>query len=159
MGKIAVRRVRQSRSLSVRISKKVLMKRIFADSVYWIALINPADQWFQAVHAIREHLYSARLVSTGEVLTETMNYYAEAGQAKRIAASTLVRSILLDIEIEIVPATEMGFFEGLDFYERRQDKGYSLTDCISMNVCRSLGITEVLTHDDHFRQEGFNILL
>lgn len=39
------------------------------------------------------------------------------------------------------------------------DKGYSLTDCISMNVMRAQGMAEVLTHDGHFAQEGFTILL
>ena len=51
------------------------------------------------------------------------------------------------------------FFEGLALYGSRLDKGYSLTDCISMNAMRERGITDVLTHDDHFTQEGFNILL
>jgi predicted nucleic acid-binding protein len=39
------------------------------------------------------------------------------------------------------------------------DKGYSLTDCISMNVMRDRGINDVLTQDKQFAQEGFNILL
>jgi hypothetical protein len=38
-------------------------------------------------------------------------------------------------------------------------KYYSLTDCISMNLMRGRGITEILTHDQHFTQEGFTILL
>jgi len=51
------------------------------------------------------------------------------------------------------------FLKALELYESRLDKGYSLTDCISMNVCRELGIKEILTHDRHFEQEGFKILL
>jgi len=43
-------------------------------------------------------------------------------------------------------------------YEQRPDKEYSLTDCISMQVMKAMGITEVLTHDRHFVQEGFIIL-
>ncbi len=38
------------------------------------------------------------------------------------------------------------------------DKGYSLTDCISMQTMKSFSITEVLTHDKHFAQEGFTVL-
>jgi predicted nucleic acid-binding protein len=41
---------------------------------------------------------------------------------------------------------------------QRSDKGYSLTDCISMIIMRQMGIAEVLTHDKHFTQEGFSIL-
>ena len=36
---------------------------------------------------------------------------------------------------------------------------YSLTDCISMETMRAEGIREILTHDNHFTQEGFTILL
>jgi predicted nucleic acid-binding protein len=43
--------------------------------------------------------------------------------------------------------------------EARPDKGYSLTDCVSMLVMRQEGITEILTHDIHFTQEGFTKLL
>jgi G:T-mismatch repair DNA endonuclease (very short patch repair protein) len=41
----------------------------------------------------------------------------------------------------------------------RPDKGYSLTDCISMETMRAEGIREILTHDNHSTQEGFAILL
>jgi predicted nucleic acid-binding protein len=44
-------------------------------------------------------------------------------------------------------------------YTKRPDKGYSLTDCISMLIMRQHGINEALTSDDHFTQEGFTKLL
>jgi len=47
----------------------------------------------------------------------------------------------------------------LELYARRLDKEYSLTDCISMNVMRDEGITDILTNDHHFTQEGFTILI
>ena len=34
-----------------------------------------------------------------------------------------------------------------------------MTDYIFMQTKRQLGITEVLTHDKHFAQEGFAVLL
>jgi len=34
----------------------------------------------------------------------------------------------------------------------------SLTDCISMEVMRREGISDVLTNDRHFEQEGFRAL-
>ncbi|HXH70688.1 MAG TPA: hypothetical protein VNI60_10205 [Pyrinomonadaceae bacterium] len=47
----------------------------------------------------------------------------------------------------------------MNLYQKRLDKGYSLTDCISMNICRERGIADVLTTDNHFIQEGFRVLL
>jgi predicted nucleic acid-binding protein len=40
-------------------------------------------------------------------------------------------------------------------YQSRLDKGYSLTDCISMQTMRTEGLTQALTNDRHFVQEGF----
>ena len=49
--------------------------------------------------------------------------------------------------------------EGLNLYKKRSDKEYSLQDCISMVVMRKESITEILTSDHHFEQEGFTILM
>ncbi len=46
----------------------------------------------------------------------------------------------------------------LNLYQQRPDKGYSLTDCLSMVVMRQMKITQVLSHDKHFVQEGFIII-
>jgi predicted nucleic acid-binding protein len=47
----------------------------------------------------------------------------------------------------------------MDLYRARLDKQYSVADCCSMLICRDRGITDVLTHDHDFAQEGFTILL
>jgi predicted nucleic acid-binding protein len=44
------------------------------------------------------------------------------------------------------------------FYGARPDKGYSLVDCISMQTMGQEELTEVLTNDRHFEQEGFRAL-
>ncbi|MBA2606951.1 MAG: PIN domain-containing protein [Acidobacteriota bacterium] len=135
------------------------MKKIFADAVYWIALINPADQWFERAQNVAAPLGKIQIVTTVEILTETLNFYAESGTRKRDAAAQLIRSILLNVDVEVVAATNEAFLDALTLYESRRDKGYSLTDCISMNGCRTREITEILTHDNHFEQEGFTVLL
>jgi hypothetical protein len=61
--------------------------------------------------------------------------------------------------VNVLPQTRELFDAGLDLYRRRLDKRYSLTDCMSMVICRELEITEVLTHDQHFAQEGLSVLL
>ena len=49
--------------------------------------------------------------------------------------------------------------QGMQLYERRQDKRWSMTDCISLVVMREERITEALTADHHFEQAGFTTLL
>jgi len=55
------------------------MRKIFADSFYWIALINPKDQWRKRAIEASKNLVGVSIVTTDEVLTETLNYFAESG--------------------------------------------------------------------------------
>ena len=59
----------------------------------------------------------------------------------------------------IVPAEAKLFEQGVEFYHRRPDKAWPLTDCISFVVMTDLGIREALTGDHHFEQAGFRALL
>jgi len=70
-----------------------------------------------------------------------------------------VQTLLEREDLEVVEQTHAAFRAGIELYKARPDKGYSLTDCISMNLMRERGLTKVLTHDHHFTQEGFSVLL
>jgi predicted nucleic acid-binding protein len=70
----------------------------------------------------------------------------------------LVRRLYQRPTVTVHPHSRGSFLTGLALYEARPDKGYSLSDCISMETMRQEGITEILTHDAHFTQEGFIIL-
>lgn len=135
------------------------MRRIFVDTLYWIAITNRKDQWHQAAERASRSLLGCHLVTTEEVLTEVLNAFCEAGRVLRQEAVELFRDLHADPTVTIHPQSNQTFLSGLALYEARPDKGYSLTDCISMNMMRQEGIAEVLTHDDHFTQEGFTILL
>ena len=69
-----------------------------------------------------------------------------------------VEKILQDEDILILLHNHDDFLKALELYKSRLDKGYSLTDCVSMNSMREIGISEVLTNDQHFEQEGFTKL-
>jgi len=97
-------------------------------------------------------------VTTEEVLTETLNYFCSLGTHARLKV-TRVDTVCSSADVDVIPQTEASFLAGMKLYEERPDKGYSLTDCISMNVMRERGLTDVLTNDPHFRQEGYHPLL
>ena len=133
--------------------------RILVDTHYLIAIINPRDQWHQSALKILEALNYPSLVVTRSVLIETLNYFsAFHPDAKRHAAESII-AFSVNREVEVIEQARESFDSAVLFYLSRLDKGYSLTDCISMNVCREMGLTDVLTHDRHFEQEGFNVLL
>ena len=76
----------------------------------------------------------------------------------RRKAMTHAQRILDDPGVRVVPQSRESFLSGMALYGARPDKGYSLTDCISMQTMRRVGLTEVLTNDRHFEQEGFRAL-
>ena len=135
------------------------MNRLFCDTLYFTALINPKDQWHQSAIEVEPIVETLDLVTTEEVLVELLNFYSEFGDLMRLKVSAFARQLLLNPKFEIIGRGEMTFLNALELYESRSDKGYSLTDCVSMNVCRQLNINEILTHDRHFEQEGFKVLL
>ncbi len=135
------------------------MKRVFADAHYWVAIINDQDQSHAAAKAISRTLQGVTIFTTEETLTEVLAFFCEQGQHLRQLTTATVRSLATDPMIRIVPQSHQSFLTGLALYEGRSDKGYSLTDCISMLVMRQEGITDILTHDNHFTQEGFTKLL
>jgi predicted nucleic acid-binding protein len=134
------------------------MKTVFADSVYWITIVKPGDHWAGAAKSAKQSLGEAVIVTTDEVLTEFLTTLGNSGSILRKTAAKMVRAILDNPNVKVAPQTRDGFLAGLQKYDARQDKEYSLTDCISMNVMEAQKISEVLTHDHHFKQEGFAVL-
>jgi uncharacterized protein len=135
------------------------MRRIFADTFYWIAVVNPRDRAHARAITIGKTLQPVQIITTDEVLTEFLNYFAERGAFLRTAAARTVERMHNDRNIRVLPQTRDSFLAGQRLYRARPDKGYSLTDCISMDLMRREGLTEVLTDDGHFAQEGFVCLL
>ncbi len=135
------------------------MQTVFADTLYWIATINPHDQWHERALAVSRTLAGVRILTTDEVLIETLNFFAERGEALRHSAILITRAILRNTNVEVVTGSRETFLSGMALYEARPDKGYSLTDCISMSLMHERGISQALTHDHHFEQEGFTTLL
>jgi predicted nucleic acid-binding protein len=130
---------------------------VFADTFYWIALTNPGDSHFQGVQRFDDLLSQGSVYTTEEVLAEVLTFFA-ADSRLRIRAVETVREILSDPAVHIIPQSHESFLSGLDLYAARPDKGYSLVDCISMQTMRKERLTEVLTNDRHFEQEGFRAL-
>jgi uncharacterized protein len=135
------------------------MRRIFADAVYWVAIAHRKDQWHARAVQVSQQLGAVTLVTTDEVLTEFLNHFSAYGDQTRVQATESVRDLLNDPTVIVVPQSRQTFLAGLALYEARSDKEYGLTDCISMVTMRQEGTTEILTHDGHFTQEGFIILL
>lgn len=136
------------------------MTRRFVDAVFYVALLLPRDQHrTQALAFAAASADDDESITSEPVLVEVLATFAGGGIELRRRAVELIDSLRADPQTTIVPQTPELFAAGLDMYRRRPDKGYSLTDCMSMEICNQLDIAEVLTRDRHFAQEGFAILL
>lgn len=135
------------------------MSAVFVDASYFIAQFSPGDQWERVAEEARSRLGDVDLVTTDEILTEFLTGVSRGGALIREQAEAAVQEMLRSGDIRVIPQTRPSFLDGLNRFRRRLDKTYSLQDCIAMNIMESEGITEVLTSDRNFEQEGFIALM
>ena len=132
------------------------MSRVFADTLYFLAVLNRHDPAHEEALAFYGNS-SLHLVTTEWVLTEVGD--ATAVPPARQKFKELMEILEGDRQVEIIPASHELFRRGLAFYFQRPDKKWSLTDCISLVVMNDEGLTDALTGDRHFEQAGFTVLL
>jgi predicted nucleic acid-binding protein len=132
------------------------MKAVFADTSYYLALVNSLDQHHSAACQWTS-MFSGTSVTTAWVIAELANSMSQA--ANRPFFLSLLRDLQNDARVTIVPPTKDVFDRGLDLYSRRPDKDWSLTDCISFLVMEDRGLTDAAALDRHFSQAGFKILI
>lgn len=132
------------------------MNGVFADAFYFFAILNPNDL-AHAKAAAFTFQHRGPIVTTAWVLTAIAD--GLAATRRRSAFSQLVARLHAEAANEIVPPTEKLMARGVQLYDERPDKMWSLTDCISFVVMQDRGITLALTGDRHFEQAGFTILL
>ena len=124
----------------------------FADSFYFIALLNPDDRSNKAVWEFNEQ-YRGRIITTEYVLLEVAN--ALTAPKYRTNTARFIKKLYEGEDVNIIPASHHLLSLGLSLYQERDDKNWSLTDCISFIVMERENITEALTGDRHFQQAGF----
>ena len=99
------------------------MRTIFVDTNYWVALINPKDQWHETARESQAEIGVVRLVTTEAVLIEVLNYFAEGRAGLRLAADKLAASLLSDPDVETVPHSHQVFLAALAFLRSAARQG------------------------------------
>jgi uncharacterized protein len=134
------------------------MRRLFADSLYWIALSDQRDQWHAAALQTSLTLPASEIVTTQEMLGEFLTAFRHAPRLPAIAGRRGLQ-IITDRQVRVRPQSDRSFQAGFALYKSRSDKEYILADCISKEMMHHEGVSEILIHDVHFGQEGFTVLL
>jgi hypothetical protein len=132
---------------------------VFVDTSALLALLNRREQFHQSAATILFQLraHSRLLVTTEWVLTEFLSSTSRIHL--RSAAAEFLRSFISSPSVEVVAAMSLHWHAAFALFERRTDKEWSLVDCSSILICEERAIREVFTHDHHFEQAGFTVLI
>lgn len=135
------------------------IRTVFADSSYWIALLNPGDRLHDKACELSAQTSAVLIVTSEMVLTEVINHLSGSRASLRRAVAAAVEDICHEANCRVIPQTTDQFRGALRFFRQHDDKQWSLTDCASILAMQAEDIHEVLTHDNHFTQAGFTALL
>ncbi|MBI5814960.1 MAG: type II toxin-antitoxin system VapC family toxin [Nitrospinae bacterium] len=135
------------------------MRRVFADTCFRIAILDENDRLHEAAHEASKLLKNAVIFTSELVLVELANHFASKGAMFRMAVVRVIERIQNSPNSRVVYQTKSLFTGAVELYRSRNDKGWSLADCSSMEIMKDYGITECLSHDSHFEQAGFTALL
>jgi predicted nucleic acid-binding protein len=111
-------------------------------------------------HARAIALYqSARVRHTPSYVLAEYVPLAHIRRFPRPAMLAFLDGLMASSEIQITWVDEPLHREAMALLVARLDKSYSLCDAVSFVLMRRLDLTDVLTTDRHFEQEGFVRLL
>src|SRR5207249_1302914 len=107
------------------------MRRVFADTSYWIAMLNPKDTLHAKALEVSKSLGQHRIVTSEMVLVELMNGLSGAGDVMRRAVVETIRSLDRNPNVDLIPQTSLLFQAAVERYSSRLDKEWGATDCAS----------------------------
>lgn len=135
------------------------MRFVFADTGYWVALLNSQDDLHPKAKHLSKSLQPVHIVTSEVVLTEVLNDFSKRGELFRKIAIQLIADLRLHPNTTIISQTSQQFDDALRLYSQRLDKKWSQTDCASFNIMGEHGMVEALAYDQHFVQAGFVALM
>ena len=135
------------------------MTQVFADTAYWIAILNRHDQLHSIAVQLSRKLQPSQIVTTELVLIELLNDFGSRNSNLRSIAMNSVIALQNDPNVQIISQTPERFQFAFSLYCKRPDKAWSLTDCLSFIIMSEYNITGALSYDQHFIQAGFQALM
>ena len=135
------------------------MAKCFIDTMGFYSILDrrvahhdTANAWLETASRKRIHLYTSDYV-----LDET------ATLIKRRGLAHVLRRFFGLLEqtqaLQLIPIDMERFARTRQFFLKQLDQDYSFTDCSSFVVMQEFKIRNALTHDNHFEQAGFRVLL
>ena len=129
---------------------------LFLDTSGLLCLFDKANSHHQIAHDFFRQARS--LLTTNYVLTEFLPLVTSR-RLHRTSSLFFLKDMVSLPRLELVWVDRLAHETAMALIENRLDKMYSTCDAVSFVLMRERGITEALTTDTHFEQEGFVRLL
>ncbi len=135
------------------------MTWVFLDASGIIALLNKSD----SLHVRAKCAFSPfkspeyRLLTTDLILIEVGNALSDPRFKQSV--TTYINSLQTSNKVKIVYTQKTDFDSGLERYSQYADKDWGLVDCISFTTMTQYNCSQAFTHDHHFSQAGFSVLI
>jgi uncharacterized protein len=133
-----------------------VLRTIFVDTFFVVALINKRDQYHQQATELADRFEGYPLLTTDAVLLEIGN---ALGRNYKKEAVEVIEHFLVSDDVKVVSLTPQLFHRAFRRYKNYQDQQWGLVDCISFEVMEEESVREALTCDRHFAQAGFQVLM
>jgi predicted nucleic acid-binding protein len=94
------------------------MSAVFADTFYWIALADSADNAHRRALELTSEFANQSIVTTDEVLVEYLTFFATAHERMRRKALTNAQRILQTPGVYVVPQSRGSLLSGMSLMKR-----------------------------------------
>ena len=120
------------------------------------SLLHQAEPHHRTAH---QYYATARVRITHSLILAELVALCTVRKVKRGKSLAFVQAVLGNADIEVVWADEILLKQALQLLTRRKDKNYSWCDATSFVLMSDRALSDALTTDRHFDQEGFHRLL
>ena len=129
--------------------------RVFVDTSYYVARVQPRDQWRAAAgKAVKPDM---TFFTSSMVINETVSLLQSRGDLS--TALAFLEQVRGNDEVQIIhpDATLQG--EAWNLFGRWAASGANAVDCVSFAIMHRFGIRKAFTFDAHFLAPGFDTLV
>ncbi len=131
--------------------------KIFVDTGAWLALHDKHDQFHNQAISARNRIENEKieLVTSDFIFDESLTFirYRVSHDAAVLYGSSLLQSSI----VSMVSVDRDVLHQAFEIFRKQRDQDFSLTDCTSFALMKSLKLKTCFTFDPHFRQMGFTL--
>lgn len=133
---------------------------LFVDTSGWAEILDDTLSMHRRADDLARSCVknAGRLVTTDLVLIELTALLTSPLKMPKVQQIPVMQQLRNDASIVVI-STALHVPDAWHLWENRQDKDWSMVDCVSFVVMQKIGLFEALTSDHDFEQAGFVQLL